>query len=194
MAETAKKQKLLHFLEGENIEIPDVTPDDLQRFAAGLHDIGIHPRSQARILSGIKSFFHFLVIADYQEADPSEAGLRAGKGAEGVRAETVDDAPGVQPHRRRAERGFVQEIALAPLLNLHAGVERPFAREHNAARLHAKRRFRPFHAGELALLPGEQRFLLVLAVLSGRDELHGIGGTMLLNPWFVQISFLAIAT
>ena len=65
-------QKLLHFLEGENIEIPDVTPDDLQRFAAGLHDIGIHPRSQARILSGIKSFFHFMVIADYQEADPSE--------------------------------------------------------------------------------------------------------------------------
>ena len=65
-------QKLLHFLEGENIEIPDVTPDDLQRFAAGLHDIGIHPRSQARILSGIKSFFHFLVIADYLEADPSE--------------------------------------------------------------------------------------------------------------------------
>ena len=65
-------QKLLHFLEGENIEIPDVTPDDLQRFAAGLHDIGIHPRSQARILSGIKSFFHFLVNADYQEADPSD--------------------------------------------------------------------------------------------------------------------------
>ena len=65
-------QKLLHFLDGENIDIPDVTPDDLQRFAAGLHDIGIHPRSHARILSGIKSFFHFLVIADYLEADPSE--------------------------------------------------------------------------------------------------------------------------
>ena len=65
-------QKLLHFLEEENIEIPDVTPNDLQRFAAGLHDIGIHPRSQARILSGIKSFFHCLVIADYREADPSE--------------------------------------------------------------------------------------------------------------------------
>ncbi len=65
-------KKLLRFLEGENIDIPDVTPDDLQRFAAGLHDIGIHPRSQARILSGIKSFFHFLVIADYLQADPSE--------------------------------------------------------------------------------------------------------------------------
>lgn len=65
-------QKLLHFLEGENIEMLDVTLDDLQRFAAGLHDIGIHPRSQARILSGIKSFFHFLVVADYLEADPGE--------------------------------------------------------------------------------------------------------------------------
>ena len=65
-------QKLLHFLEGENIEVGNVTPDDLQRFAAGLHDIGIHPRSQARILSGIKSFFHFLTVADYLETDPSE--------------------------------------------------------------------------------------------------------------------------
>ena len=65
-------QKLLHFMEGEDIGILDVTLDDLQRFAAGLHDIGIHARSQARILSGIKSFFHFLVIADYLETDPSE--------------------------------------------------------------------------------------------------------------------------
>lgn len=64
--------KLLRFLEGEKKGVLDVTLDDLQRFAAGLHDIGIHPRSQARILSGIKSFFHFLVMADYLEGDPSE--------------------------------------------------------------------------------------------------------------------------
>ena len=53
-------------------EISDVCLDDLERFSAGLHDIGIHPRSQARIISGIKSFFHFLIMADYLEADPSE--------------------------------------------------------------------------------------------------------------------------
>lgn len=64
--------KLLSFLLLEGIEIEDVTLNDLQRFAAGLHDIGIHARSQARILSGIKSFFHFLIMADYIEADPSE--------------------------------------------------------------------------------------------------------------------------
>ena len=68
----ADLDKLLHFLEGEGIDILDVTLNDLQRFSAGLHDIGIHPRSQARILSGIKSFFHFLVMADYLEGDPSE--------------------------------------------------------------------------------------------------------------------------
>ena len=64
--------KLLNFLQSENIEISDICLDDLERFSAGLHDIGIHPRSQARIISGIKSFFHFLIMADYLEADPSE--------------------------------------------------------------------------------------------------------------------------
>lgn len=64
--------KLLSFLLLEGIGITDVTLNDLQRFAAGLHDIGIHARSQARIISGIKSFFHFLIMADYIEADPSE--------------------------------------------------------------------------------------------------------------------------
>ena len=64
--------KLLHFVEGEGMNVFEVKLDDLQRFNAGLHDIGIHPRSQARILSGIKSFFHFLVLADYREDDPGE--------------------------------------------------------------------------------------------------------------------------
>ena len=64
--------KLLNFLEPEQTNVLEVTPGHLERFLAGLHDIGIHPRSQARILSGIKSFFHFLIMADYLEADPSE--------------------------------------------------------------------------------------------------------------------------
>lgn len=64
--------KLLSFLLLEGIGMLDVSLSDLERFSAGLHDIGIHPRSQARIISGIKSFFHFLIMADYIEADPSE--------------------------------------------------------------------------------------------------------------------------
>lgn len=64
--------KLLRFLAAESIDMFHVSLDDLQRFAAGLHDIGIHPRSQARIISGVKSFFHFLVLGDYREDNPSE--------------------------------------------------------------------------------------------------------------------------
>ena len=64
--------KLQRFLIAEDINMLEVSLDELQRFAAGLHDIGIHPRSQARIISGIKSFFHFLVMADYREDNPSE--------------------------------------------------------------------------------------------------------------------------
>ena len=64
--------KLLNFLQAENTGVLDVCLNDLERFSAGLHDIAIHPRSQARIISGIKSFFHFLIMADYIEADPSE--------------------------------------------------------------------------------------------------------------------------
>lgn len=64
--------KLMSFLTLEGIDALEVCLNDLERFSAGLHDIGIHPRSQARILSGIKSFFHFLIMADYITADPSE--------------------------------------------------------------------------------------------------------------------------
>ncbi len=65
-------EKLLNYLDSEDIDILDVKLENLQHFMAGLHDIGIHPRSQARVLSGVKSFFKFLVIADYRKDDPAE--------------------------------------------------------------------------------------------------------------------------
>lgn len=64
--------KLLAYLTLENINIRDVRLENLEDFSAGLHDIGIHPRSQARILSGIRSFYRFLIMEDYLESDPTE--------------------------------------------------------------------------------------------------------------------------
>ncbi len=64
--------KLLAYLTLEGIHVTDVTLQDLENFSAGLHDIGIHPRSQARILSGVRSFFRFLTLDDYIRQDPSE--------------------------------------------------------------------------------------------------------------------------
>ncbi|MCR8893239.1 site-specific tyrosine recombinase XerD [Bacteroides sp. ET336] len=72
MAYTNDLDKLLYYLEEEKINILDVSLEDLEYFSAGLRDIGISPRSQARILSGIRTFFHFLLIEDYIRQDPSE--------------------------------------------------------------------------------------------------------------------------
>ena len=47
--------KLLSYLTIEGIDFREATLDNLENFSAGLNDIGIHARSQARILSGIRS-------------------------------------------------------------------------------------------------------------------------------------------
>ena len=65
-------QKLLTYLEGQQTEPTDVTLTDLQHFAASLHDIGIAPRSQCRILSGVRAFYRFLVTDGYMADDPTE--------------------------------------------------------------------------------------------------------------------------
>lgn len=65
-------EKLLNYLEKEEKHVLDVQLEDLQHFAAGLHDIGIHARSQCRILSGVRSFFRFLHLDGYREDDPTE--------------------------------------------------------------------------------------------------------------------------
>ncbi len=65
-------QKLLSYLQGENLYVCDVKLPDLQQFAASLHDLGIHPRSQCRILSGIRAFYRYLQTDGYVDDDPTE--------------------------------------------------------------------------------------------------------------------------
>ena len=65
-------EKLLDFLADEGIDLLHTTLDDLHRFAASLHDIGISAVSVARILCGVRSFFTFLLQDGYIEADPTE--------------------------------------------------------------------------------------------------------------------------
>jgi len=65
-------EKLLHYLELENKHVLDVKLEDLQHFASGLHDIGIHARSQCRILSGVRSFYRFLQLDGFLDDNPTE--------------------------------------------------------------------------------------------------------------------------
>ncbi|MDE6012119.1 MAG: tyrosine recombinase XerD [Prevotella sp.] len=64
--------KLLLFLKREEKQVTDVELSDLQTFAATLHDIGIGPRSQCRILSGVRSFYRYLMMDGYIDNDPTE--------------------------------------------------------------------------------------------------------------------------
>ena len=65
-------EKLLNYLKQEGKTVDDVQLDDLQHFAATLHELGIGPSSQCRILSGVRSFFRFLELDGWREDDPSE--------------------------------------------------------------------------------------------------------------------------
>jgi integrase/recombinase XerD len=64
--------KLLRFMESEGRTYSNMTYMDLQQFVAQLHDMDIHARSQARIISGIRSFYRFLMLDGYITADPTE--------------------------------------------------------------------------------------------------------------------------
>ncbi len=64
--------KLIRYLNDTGIGIEHATTDDLERFVCTLQDVGIQPRSQARIISGVKSFYKFLRLEGYMETDPTE--------------------------------------------------------------------------------------------------------------------------
>lgn len=66
-------QLLLKYLSIENKSVnpDDLTLQDLECFIAYLHDLGLVDRSQARIISGLKAFYKYLVIDDYIKEDPT---------------------------------------------------------------------------------------------------------------------------
>jgi len=49
-----------------------VTTEHLKTFLAGLYDLGLSARSQARIISGWKQFFSFMILEDIRKDDPGE--------------------------------------------------------------------------------------------------------------------------
>lgn len=64
--------KLLKFLKDNGIRPEAAKLSDIQCFAASLHDIGISPRSQCRILSGVRAFYKYLYLDGYIKDDPTE--------------------------------------------------------------------------------------------------------------------------
>ena len=63
-------RKFITFLNCKEYNVETFENVDFTHFLTTLHEIGICPRSQARILSGIKSFYKFLLLDGYIKSDP----------------------------------------------------------------------------------------------------------------------------
>lgn len=63
---------LLAFLDEEHVALREVRPQHLEAFAATLHDRGLEATSLARVLSGVRTFFRFLLDEGYVDDDPTE--------------------------------------------------------------------------------------------------------------------------
>ena len=71
-AYTEDLRKYLDFLSADGKDFRAVGESDLQQFMAVLADVGIQPRSVARIMSGVRSFYRFLFVEKEIVQDPTE--------------------------------------------------------------------------------------------------------------------------
>lgn len=63
---------LLHeFADAAGRPLDRLAEDDLHEFLASLRDMGIGARSQARIIAGIRAFFHYLVLENVIQDSPA---------------------------------------------------------------------------------------------------------------------------
>lgn len=65
-------EKFVRSMESDGVSLEEVSYDYLQYFVASLYDLGITPRSIARIISGIRSLYRYLLAENIVMKDPSE--------------------------------------------------------------------------------------------------------------------------
>ena len=101
-------QKLVNYLGDEGIDFRTITLEQLDQFAAQISDLGVAPRSLARILSGVRSFYRFLTLEREIETDPTEllASPNIGKHLPDVLSTEEVDAiiAAIDPEMREAHR------------------------------------------------------------------------------------------
>ena len=72
MAYAKDVQKLQNYAEEINKSVDQLDYKDLNAFVGALYDIGLSARSQARVVSGVKQFFDFLILEDLLKTNPAE--------------------------------------------------------------------------------------------------------------------------
>ncbi|MBP6976740.1 MAG: site-specific tyrosine recombinase XerD [Lentimicrobiaceae bacterium] len=69
--DVAKLQQYVEYLHADALPT-GITPDHVKGFLGWIHEIGLEARSQARILSGIKGFYKYLLLENEITQDPTE--------------------------------------------------------------------------------------------------------------------------
>ena len=65
-------EKLFQYATSIQKNAESISYNDLKNFVATLYDLGLSARSQARIISGVKQFYGFLLLENVIQDDPSE--------------------------------------------------------------------------------------------------------------------------
>lgn len=63
---------LLEYAEAHSISVDRIRREDIHQLLCEFHDMGVSPRSQARFIAGIRSFFKFMRMEGIIDEDPSE--------------------------------------------------------------------------------------------------------------------------
>nr|MBP7471823.1 site-specific tyrosine recombinase XerD [Prevotella sp.] len=123
---------LLFYIQENDLNIQTVKLYDLESFASGLFDQNVSARSQSRILSGIRSFYRFLLLDGYIDDDPTELLVSPQIGEhlpEYLSTEEVDMLEGTidlskwegQRNKAIIEVLFSCGLRVSELVNLHLG-------------------------------------------------------------------------
>lgn len=65
--------KLFQYFESvdQTPQVKDIKSDDLKQFLSWINELGMLPSTQARVVSGLKAFFNFLMLEEIITTDPS---------------------------------------------------------------------------------------------------------------------------
>ena len=72
VGDISKLFRFLQDIQGLSINSEDIEREHIESFFVWLYEMGVGERSQARILSGIKAFFKYLVLEDIRDTNPAE--------------------------------------------------------------------------------------------------------------------------
>ena len=68
----ADLSRFLDYIDSVGLKVEEVKLEDMHNFSSVIMDLGVYPTTLSRILSGVRSFYRFLLLSDLIDHDPLE--------------------------------------------------------------------------------------------------------------------------